>query len=206
MRRLARVGGPRVALRTLLCHLVLAGALWACHDEGPATPAHIVVTPNLPRVRVGDAQQLTVTVVDADGRAIEGQPVTFRSSDVSVLTVGQSGLLTSIGPLGSSIIHVASGAVRAEVEATVVLGPSTLVVTPDVLDLVTGDRVPLTITVTDENGDVIPTPEIFFETDNPRVAQVSLDGHVTAGEPGGTDIAVRSGGLIRHVLVAVSSP
>jgi hypothetical protein len=155
---------------------------------------------------VGDAQQLTVTVVDADGRAIEGQPVTFQSSDVSVLTVGQSGLLTSIGPLGSSIIHVASGAVRAEVEATVVLGPSTLVVTPDVLDLVTGDRVPLTITVTDENGDVIPTPEIFFETDNPRVAQVSLDGHVTAGEPGGTDIAVRSGGLIRHVLVAVSSP
>lgn len=193
-------------MRHLLCSLVLAAALPACGDEGPPAPADIVVVPNLPRVPMGDRLQLTATVVDADGRAIEGHPVTFRSSDLSVLTVSQSGLLTSVGPLGSSIVTVEAGDVTAEVEATVVLGPSTLVVSPDVLDLVTGERVLLTITVTDENGEVVREPEVLFRTDNPEVAQVSLDGHVTAVGPGGTDITVTSGGLVHHVLVGVSDP
>ena len=67
----------------------------------------------------------------ADGRAIEGYPVAFRSSDVSVLTVSPAGLLRSAGPLGTSIISVTAGDVTAEVEATVVPGPSTLLVTPE---------------------------------------------------------------------------
>ena len=118
--------------------LILVVALAAC-DEGPATPADIVIAPNLPRVPMGDSKQVSATVVDADGRAIEGYPVTFRSSDVAVITVsheratdfrrGRSALPSSVS---------AAGELTAEVEATVVLGPSTLMVTPDLLELVVG--------------------------------------------------------------------
>jgi len=193
-------------MRRLLYPLVLAAALSACGDEGPATPADIVIAPNLPRVPMGDTEQLTATVVDADGQAIEGYPVTFRSSDASVLTVSQGGLLTSVGPLGASIISVAAGNVAAEVEARVVPGPSTLIVSPLVLELVTGDRVPLTITVTDENGDLVSTPELLFRTNNSEVAQVSADGFVTGMEQGFTTVTVSSGGLRRQIDVWVDSP
>ena len=186
--------------------LLLAAALGACGDEGPATPADIVIAPNLPRVPMGDSRQLTTTVVDAGGRAIEGYPVTFSSSDVSILTVSRGGLLTSVGPLGTSIIRAAAGDVAAEIEAAVVLGPSTVIVSPERLELVVGDRVPLTITVTDENGDLVPEPELLFQTDWPQVAHVGADGLVTALSPGGAIIVVLSNGLRGSVEVSVNSP
>ena len=190
-------------MRHLFGPLALAAALLACGDEGPATPADIVIAPNLPRVPLGDTEQLTATVVDADGRAIEGYPVTFRSSDVSVLTVSRNGLLTSVGPLGTSIVSVAAGDVTAEVEATVVLGPSMLVVTPDMLDMVTGGQEFVSVTVTDGNGDVVRSPELLFRTEDPAVAQVSIEGYVTALHAGSTIVSVSSGGLSDEVAVHV---
>ena len=190
-------------MRRLLHSLALAAALLGCDDEGPATPADIVIAPNLPRVAMGGTAQLTATVVDADGRAIEGYPVTFRSSDVSVLTVSPDGLLHSAGPLGTSIISVTAGDVTAEVEATVVPGPSTLLVIPDMLDLVVGGQEFLSVTVTDENGDIVQQPELVYRTDNPEVAQVSIDGYVTALHEGMAMIGVSSAGLSAEVEIHV---
>jgi uncharacterized protein YjdB len=193
-------------MRHILLPLVLGAALVACGDEGPPAPADIVIAPNLPRVPMGDSRQLTATVVDASGRAIEGYPVTFSSSDEAVITVNHGGLLTSVGGLGTSIISVAAGDVTAEVEATVVLGPSTLLVSPDVLELVVGDRVPLTISVTDENGALVSEPELLFQTTAPVTAQVSADGFVTAMAQGFANVIVTSGGLQEAIEVWVDAP
>jgi hypothetical protein len=75
-----------------------------------------------------------------------------------------------------------------------------------VLDLVTGEQVPLSIAVTDENGDVIASPELLFRSADPEVAQVSPDGYVTAGEQGLTNVFVTSGGLRDQVEVRVHTP
>jgi hypothetical protein len=122
---------PRVGLLA-----VAAVVLLACDDQGPRTPADLVVVPNLPRVPEGGTTRLIVTVVDADGREIVGEPATFESSAPSILTVSRTGILTSVGPLGTSIVGVASGDLSTEVEARVVVGPSTLYVTPPSLELV----------------------------------------------------------------------
>lgn len=193
-------------MRRLLQPLILAAALLACDDEGPATPADIVVAPNVPRVPAGDTEQLTATVVDAGGRAIEGYPVTFHSSDVSVLTVSRTGLLRSVGPLGTSIITVEAGGVAAEVEATVVLGPSTLVVTPERLEMLVGEQMPLTITVTDEDGNVVESPELLFRTPDPEVAQVSADRQVMGLGQGFTEITITCRGLLARISVLVTEP
>ena len=121
----------------------------------------------------------------------------------SVLTVSPAGLLRSAGPLGTSIISVTAGDVTAEVEATVVPGPSTLLVTPDMLDLVIGGQEFLSVTVTDENGDIVPQPELVYRTDNPDVAQVSTDGYVTALHEGFAIISVNSAGLSDEVEIHV---
>jgi uncharacterized protein YjdB len=185
---------------------VAAAVLLACDDQGPRTPADIVIAPNLPRVALGGTTQLTATVVDADGRAIEGEPVTFASSDLSVLTVSESGLLTSVGPLGTSVVSAVSGDVTAEVEARVVVGPSTLYVSPTSLELESGQSAQLSITVTDENGDSIPGPELLLQTSDPSVAVVTSFGYVTGGEPGAATITITSGEHSREVHVAVSAP
>lgn len=186
--------------------LLLAPAvLSACGDDaGPRTPAAIVITPNLPRVPMGQTLQLTATVVDDDGRAIDGEPVSFESSEPSILTVSESGLLTSVGSVGASVIRAASGDVTEEVDAEAVLGPSALFVSPASLDLESDEFVQLNVTVTDEHGDSIPDAEILFLTSDALVADVSPDGYVSGGEPGTATLTVTSGTYRREVPVTVS--
>ena len=194
MRRHARLG-----------LLAVAAMVLACDDQGPRTPSDVVLTPNLPRVPMGGTLQLTATVVDAEGRAVEGEPVTFASSDLSVLTVGDGGLLTSVGPLGTSAVSAASGDLTTQVEAEVVIGPSALYVTPASFSLLPDEFAVLNWTVTDENGDSIPQPLVLFQTSDPLVVDVSDGGSVRAGEPGTATITVTSGDDSREIPVTVSA-
>jgi uncharacterized protein YjdB len=155
---------------------------------------------------MGGTQQLTATVVDADGRALAGDPVTFESSDPAVLTVGETGLLTSVGPLGSAIISAASGSLTAELEAKVVLGSSAIFVAPASLALHPGEDASLDVTVTDERGDSIPGADVLWQTSDAAVVTVNAFGSVTAGELGTATITASSGELSREVPVTVSAP
>jgi uncharacterized protein YjdB len=178
--------------------------LVACDDQGPRTPADIVITPNEPQVLLGGTRQLTATVVDADGRAIDGEPVTFESAEPTVITVSDEGLLTSLGSLGTVTISAASGDLTAEVEAEVVPPPSSLVVSPSSLRLAVGEHVHLYIVVTDEHGDSIPDAELVLETDNPAVASVSVGGVVLGQRSGLATVYVISGEHRRDIPVAVT--
>jgi uncharacterized protein YjdB len=182
---------------------VAAALLLACDDEGPRTPAHVVITPSLPRVMMGQTLQLTATVVDAEGRAIEDEPVSFESSDPSILTVGGSGLLTSVGPRGTSIISASSGEVSAEVEGEVVLGASAMFVSPASLTLETGETVTINVTVTDEHGDSIPNAEFTVETSDAGVAGVSYSS-VGGRSPGSATITVTSGAYVQEIPATVT--
>jgi uncharacterized protein YjdB len=182
---------------------VAAALLLACDDEGPRTPARVVIAPSLPRVPMGETLQLTATVVDAEGRAIEDEPVAFESSDPSILTVSESGLLTSVGPRGSSVIRASSGEVSTEVEAEAVLWPSAMFVSPASLNLETGETVTINVTVTNEHGDSIPNAEFTLETSDAGVAVVSYSS-VGGRSPGSATITVTSGAYLQEIPVTVT--
>ncbi len=185
--------------------LLVSAVLLACGDDaGPSTPAEIVITPNQPRVPMGETLQLTVTVVDANGRAVEGESVAFASSDGAILTVDEEGLLTSVGGTGTSLITATSGSLEAEVEAQVVLTPLTMAVSPASLALEAGAEGQLSVTVTDENADSIPDAAILFATTDAFVASVNTAGTVTAGAPGTATITITSGDYVREVPVTVT--
>jgi len=189
-------------LRSLI---ILAQVLLvACDDQGPRTPADLVVTPNMPQVPMGGIRQLTATVVDADGRAIDGEAVTFESAEPDVVTVSDGGLLTSVGWLDTVTITATSGDLAAEVEAKVVPPPSSLVVGPSSLRLAVGDWVQLYIIVTDEHGDSIPGAEVVLQTDNAAVASVSVGGVVRGMRSGLATVYVISGQHRRYIAVAVT--
>jgi uncharacterized protein YjdB len=190
-------------LRSLI--FVAPALLAACDgDQGPRTPAGIVVTPNRPQVPMGGTRQLTVTVVDADGRATDGEPVAFESAEPDVVTVSEDGLLISIGSLDTVTITAASGSHIAEIEAEVVPPPSTLTVSPTSLKLAAGEFRRLYIIVTDENGDSIPGAELVLEIDDPAVAVPYADGLVFGQRSGVATISVINGERRRDIPVTVT--
>jgi DNA-binding beta-propeller fold protein YncE len=152
---------------------------------------------------MGETLQLTATVVDDEGRAIEGEPVSFESSDPSVLTVEGGGLLTSVGPPGTSVIRASSGEVSAEVEAEVVLGPSAMFVSPASLSLETGELADIDVTVTDEHGNSIPNAEFALQTSDAGIVRVSYS-FVIGLSPGSATITVTSGAYVREIPVTVT--
>jgi uncharacterized protein YjdB len=193
---------PYLRVRVLLASMVLL----ACGDElGPRIPAAIVIVPNAPRIPSGESRQLTATVVDAAGREIDDERVTFHSSDTTIVTINATGLLTAVGPLGSAIIAAAAGELTGQIEAQVVLAPSAILVTPASLELNRGESAYLSVIVTDEDSEIVPNPVLTFQASNPAVASVDQFGLVTTGSQLGTaTITVASGERQREVTVTVA--
>lgn len=194
-------------------HLLAAALLLACADElGPRVPAAIVVTPEAPTLVAGATLQLIATVVDAVGEEITGQAVTFRSTDTDILAVDASGLLTSLGAAGSSVITATSGDITTEVEAAVVSRPlprSALLVDPASLTLDTRESSWLSVIVTDASGAPVPGAPITFQGSDPTIVHISPDQHnqgfalVTGLEVGTATVTLSSGELAAEVPVTV---
>jgi uncharacterized protein YjdB len=180
-------------VRVLLVPVLLAGCSGGEDEVGPRVPASIVVVPNEPKVPLGGTTQLTATVVDAAGRAIPDQPLTFVSGSPEVITVSARGLLTAVGSVGSSHIEVASGQLTGSVEAAAVLPPSAIVVEPRTLELQLGQIVSLGVVVTNELSQVVFVP-VTFATSNPTIASVDQSGSVTGVHNGTAKIVVSSDG------------
>jgi WD40 repeat protein len=181
-----------------------------CGDDlGPRVPAAIAVAPGAPRVLVAGTLQLEATVVDASGREIAGHTVTFESSDTTVLKVDGSGLLTSRGTTGTSLITLASGDLTAIVEARVVLPPSSIVVSPRSLELDTEEQQGLSFTVTETNGVPLPGAEVTFENSDPSILRLESPDwagnvlFVTGLAPGSATVTLTSGELTVEVAVTV---
>ena len=188
---------------------VAAAVLVACGDDlGPRVPAAIALTPEAPQVPVAGTLQLAATVVDASGHEIPGSTVSFQSSDTTVLTVNDAGLLTSVGGSGSSLITAASGDLTAQVEAEVVLPPSAIVVGVGSLELDTGEGQFLGFTVTDENGESVPGARVTFQSSNPTIASVEAvdwtDALIVTGHgTGSATVTLTRGELTAEVPVTV---
>jgi hypothetical protein len=190
MRLHSRVGLPAVAL----------AVLFGCGDDlGPRVPAAIAVTPAAPEVPLDGTLQLEAAVVDASGRPIDGHTVSFESSDTTVLTVDESGALSSTGAFGSSLITVESGDLVATVKADVALPPSTLFVRPSSLELDTDDVQGIGFFVTEKNGKLLPAAEVTFRIGDPAIARAEMSAFdangmwVTGLAIGSTTLTLSSG-------------
>jgi large repetitive protein len=190
--------------------LVLATAAFSVMSCGSdpteprRVPAAIVILPNAPTLEQKASKQLTATVVDAAGREIDGETVTFESSDTAIATVSSAGLLVSVGPIGTVTITVRDGELSGSVEAVVTLLPNTITVTPDPVALQTGFSQQLSVMVTDANGDPILNPPLTFTSSNPGLVAVTDYGYVTSVGGNGTAIlTVVSGTLSTTVTVTV---
>ena len=108
--------------------LAIAASLWACGDDTggdlqePLAVSTVTVSAPATTLQVDQMVQLTATASDAGGTRIEGVTFEWTTSDQSVATVSQTGLLTGLtegeaeitasteGVSGSVLISVATSA------------------------------------------------------------------------------------------------
>ena len=169
------------------------------------TPASIVIdTDETTLTSIGERLQLAARVLDADRRTIiVGANVAWKSSDETVATVSDSGLVTAVDN-GVASITATTGDVSASIEVTVMQSPDSIVIDPEEATLAEiGDTVQLIARVLDRNGHAIEGAGVTWESGDRAIATVDDQGLVTAAASGTVDITARSGDVSSASSVTV---
>lgn len=180
-----------IALFTILLSVSLI-ATYSCKKEKDKSVAVTEVRLNKASVTLveGDTEELMATVMpeNATDKGIE-----WKSSDESVATVSQTGLVTALKE-GSSAITVITndGGFKATCDVTVnkkVIAVTGVVLGNTELTLVEGEEEKLAVAVTPENA---TDKSVVWESGNESVATVSQEGLVTAVGEGKATITVKT--------------
>ncbi|MEO5825855.1 MAG: Ig-like domain-containing protein [Gemmatimonadales bacterium] len=158
------------------------------------------------RVEAGTTTTASAMVRDAGGQVLAGRTVVWSSSDVSVATVSEVGVVTAIASGLATITATTDGVIGSA--AVTVLPPvvSTVSLTTDRAYLSPGMSTTIMAVLRDARGGVLGGRGILWASRNPGVATVTAAGVVNGVTPGTTYIAAaseRGSGLIR---VTVSLP
>ncbi len=154
-------------------------------------------------VSLGETVQLTATVQDANGQAVDGAAVTWSSSDEGVATVGAQGLVTAVSN-GSATITARSGSVSATAAVTVMQTAHGIVLEPQMATLTrAGETVQLAAAVLDLNEQPVDGATVSWASSDPGVAAVDDDGLVTAVANGSAGITASYGDISATARIEV---
>src|SRR5690606_37894725 len=156
-------------------------------------PAAVTIAPNPVTVTLGSTAQLTATVIDANGHAIEGESVSWSSSNTAVATVNSSGRDRGVAT-GKATITARAGNSTGSASVTVSAMPvGSVTVSPAQASVPAGTTVQLTAEVKGAGGDVLDDPAVRWSSSDTTVATVSTSGLVTGVAAGTATIAAASG-------------
>ena len=138
----------------------------------------------------GATQTLVAVGEDANGNAVEGLAFTWTSSDETVATVDDDGVVTAVAN-GVATITATAGSATAEATITVAQRASSLEVTPSEATLHSiGETVQLSAQLVDARGNII-TAAVTWSSTLPHIAHVDDNGLVTATGDGVVVITAR---------------
>ena len=194
----------RVRLWAAAALVLVAGNGCGGSDATGPTSGEIRLTPDAVIIAQGQGLQLSVSVLDDQGRLLAGTPVAFASSDTLMVTVSPTGAVHSVGPAGFATVTARAGRLSAEVAVAVTPTASRLAVTPATLTMPQKGTAQLSGVLLDAAGDPVPHSPVTYASTNTAVVTVSTDGVVTSiGPAGQAEINVFSGRLFVPVPVTV---
>lgn len=169
-------------------------------------PAAMDVTPrDVTLIAVEGTQQLTASVTDAAGEAMDSIAITWLSDDTTVVAVSGTGLLTAVSA-GSTSILVTGDTVRATVQVEVNQTPDEITVTPEGVKAVVGATVGYAAVVLDANDHLITNPWLTWTSTDVGVATVTSQGVATAVGAGTAGIIAIAGPVADTVQLEVVVP
>ena len=113
---------------------------------------------------IGQTAQLTATITDQNGNAIDSPALTWTSANAAVATVSSSGLVTATGN-GATVVTVRAGEASAHADVSVAQVPTQVQkVVGDGQTATPGQPVvlPLTVQVNDASGSPIADVAVTF--------------------------------------------
>ena len=164
--------------------------LLACGGGGPSRPpvASVSLTPSAPAplTSLGDSVLLTAVALDAGGAPILGVGIAFSTSDATVATVTQGGLVTAVAN-GNATIHASAEGKEAAVPVSVAQVVAQVIVTPSALRVPPGE-IPLfhASALDARNHPVAGAPAPVWTTSDPAVATIGADGRAAVSASAAT--------------------
>lgn len=187
---------------------IIAAACACSHDAvGPESGvATVTIDPAAPAVTMGAQIPLTATLQDAHGTIVTGPIVHWTSSDTTVATVSDVGVVSGIA-LGS--VQIVASAEGTPGIATVTVTPvpvASVVVAPAEASSTVGSTVSLQAVTYDAEHHVLTGRAIVWSSSNQDVATVDDEGRVKAIAAGTATITATSEGKRGSASVSVSKP
>ena len=169
--------------------------------------ASVTVSPASASVPVGQTQQLTATLRDANGTILTGRSVTWASNNTPVATVTGTGLVTA-KVAGSATITATSEGQSGTASITVTPVPvASVTVTPASGSVAVGSTLQLTATPRDANGNPLTGRVITWQASNNAIASVNGSGLVSGVAAGGpVTITATSEGQSGTSAITVTPP
>lgn len=166
----------------------------------------ITVSPDPATLNQKQTLQLQAQVVDAVGTPIPGSPITYATSTPGLISVSQTGLVTSIGPAGTASVALSTPTLARTISIVVKQVASNLLVAPSSIRIAKNGKAQLVATVVDAVGAAMPTGSITYISNDQSIVTVSSTGVVTSVGPLGiTSITVKSGTFTRTANVEVAN-
>lgn len=175
----------------------LTGASIACGGESlspDGAVASITISPSTPTLNVGAQLPLVATLKDAQGNTLTGPKIFWTSSDTTIATVSDAGIVTAVA-LGTAQIAASSQGTPGIATVTVAPTPvASVVIVPENATASVGSTVQLQAVTYDAQGNVLTGRTVVWSSDHQSVATVDDAGHVTAVAAGQATIAATSEG------------
>lgn len=163
----------------------------------------VIVSPTAMPLQVGGTGTLTATVKSLLGVTLTDRVVTWTSSDATIASVSQSGVVTAHAP-GAVVITATADGIPGIAAVTVALKPvGSLIVSPTIIAATAGETVQMTATIRDVDGTIVTGRIITWTSSNASVASVSATGLVTMNSGGLATITASSEGKSDQALVTV---
>ncbi len=174
----------------------------------PRPVAAVSVSPPTVTLKVGGTVHLVALLTDADGNPLTGRVVTWSSSDPTVATVDNTGLVTAVAVGPATITATSEGKSGSAAVSVGAQTPATITVTPPSVSITVGQTSQLSATVKDASGATIAGASVAWTIDKPSVASLSSSGlgadTVTGISVGTATITATSGPAHTTVAVTVS--
>lgn len=165
--------------------------------------ASVAMSVNSASMRVGDTQVATASARDANGSALAGRAISWTTSNPSVASVTQTGVITAVA-VGSVAISASSEGQFSSVAISVTANVASIALTVPVATLVVGQQSQATALAQDGSGNTVSGVAVTFSSSNPSVASITSNGAITAVTPGTTTIMATAGSVSAGVPLTVT--
>lgn len=174
----------------------------------PPTVASVAVAPGTGTVVVGGITTLTATPRDGAGAAISGKTITWLSSNATIASVSNAGVVTGVSAGGPVTISASTDGKTGSAQITVTAIPVAQVeVTPPTGSIGIAATTQLTATPRDAQGNPLTGRTITWLSANAAIASVSNSGLVTGVSAGGpVNITATVDGIQGSAAITVTAP